>query len=154
MQCQAVRDRPALVGRRVVSNHMDFFTAGLIDHKVCKERDEFSRGVPRSRFAKHLTGLGVESSMKRQGAVTKVLKARAVRRAPGTAAEPDPCDPGLGWRSFSSTENTVACAGGFRYNPIMLAAFFSNPDHSRPCSARSDAAGARAYATPLPPSCG
>jgi hypothetical protein len=26
---------------------------------------------------------------------------------------------------FASTQNTAACAGGFRYNPMMSAAFFS-----------------------------
>ena len=51
------------------------FAAGLIDHNVGEERNEFGRGMPSSRFAEHLTSLGVEGSVQRQGAVTKVLKA-------------------------------------------------------------------------------
>src|SRR5437588_12404630 len=54
---------------------MDLFAAGLIDHNVCEERGELGRGVPRSGFAEHLAGLGVEGGVQRQGAVAKVLKA-------------------------------------------------------------------------------
>src|SRR6202158_3172909 len=75
MHRQEVGDRPALVSREVVGDHMNLFTAGLIDHNVCEERGELGRGVPRSRFAEHLPGLGVEGGIQRQGAVTKVLKA-------------------------------------------------------------------------------
>src|SRR5258708_6489299 len=74
MHRQEVRDRPALVSREVISDHMDFFAAGLIDHNVGEEGDEFGRGMPRSRFAEHLAGLGVEGGVQRQGAMTKVLK--------------------------------------------------------------------------------
>ena len=74
MHRQEVRDRPALVRRLVVSNHMDLFAARLIDHNVGQEGDEFGRGVPRGRFAEYFAGLG--------------------------AVEPDPYDPGPGWRSF------------------------------------------------------
>src|ERR1700686_1816981 len=75
MHRQEVRDRPALVSREVVGNHVDLFAAGLIDHNVCEERDELGRGVPRSRFAEDLAGLGVEGGIQRQSAVTKILKA-------------------------------------------------------------------------------
>jgi hypothetical protein len=51
MHCQEVRDRPALVRRLVVGDHMDLFAARLIDHNVGQEGDEFGRGVPRRRFA-------------------------------------------------------------------------------------------------------
>ena len=74
MHRQEVRDRPALVRRLVVSNHMDLFAARLIDHNVGQEGDEFGRGVPHSRFAEHFAGLGVEGGIQRQGAVTKVFK--------------------------------------------------------------------------------
>ena len=74
MHRQEVRDRSALVRRLVVGDHMDLFAARLIDHNVGKEGDEFGRGVPRCRFAEHLTGLGVEGGIQRQGAVTKVFK--------------------------------------------------------------------------------
>jgi hypothetical protein len=53
---------------------MDLFAAGLIDHNVGEERDEFGRGMPRCRLAEHFAGLGVEGSVQRQGAGTKVLK--------------------------------------------------------------------------------
>src|SRR5437773_6864835 len=75
MHRQEIRDRPALVSREVVGDHMDLFAAGLIDHNVCEERGELGRGVPRSCFAEHLPGLGVEGGIQRQGAVAKVLKA-------------------------------------------------------------------------------
>jgi hypothetical protein len=65
MRRQEVGDRPALVSREVVSDHMDFFAAGLIDHNVCKERGELGRSVPRSCFAEHLAGLGVEGGIQR-----------------------------------------------------------------------------------------
>src|SRR6266853_1014360 len=41
MHREEVRDRPALVSREVVGDHMDLFAAGLIDHYVGEERDEF-----------------------------------------------------------------------------------------------------------------
>ena len=63
MHRQEVRDRPALVRRLVVSNHMDLFAARLIDHNVGQEGDEFGRGVPRGRFAEHFAGLGVEGGV-------------------------------------------------------------------------------------------
>src|SRR5712691_1209445 len=75
MHRQEVRDRPALVSREVVGDHMDLFAAGLIDLNVCEERSELGRGVPRSGFAEHLPGLGVEGGVQRQGTVAKVLKA-------------------------------------------------------------------------------
>ena len=39
---------------------MDLFAAGLIDHNVGEEGNESGRGMPRNRFAEHLTSLGVE----------------------------------------------------------------------------------------------
>jgi hypothetical protein len=60
MHRQEVGDRPSLVCRLVVSDHMDLFAARLVDHNVGKEGDEFGRGVPFRRFAEHLAGLGVE----------------------------------------------------------------------------------------------
>ena len=64
MHCQEVRDRPALVSREVVGDHMDLFAAGLIDHNVCEERGELRRGVPRSGFTEHLASLGVEGGVR------------------------------------------------------------------------------------------
>ncbi len=110
MHRQEVRDRPALVRGEVVGDHMDLFVAGLIDHNVCEERDELGRGVPRSRFAEHFPGLGVESGIQRQGAVTKVLKA-----VPFCA-------------SRGQRQNRILAIQGLDgglYNPIMSAAFFS-----------------------------
>ena len=42
---------------------MDLFAAGQIDQNVGEECREFGRGVPRSRFAEQLPGLGVESGI-------------------------------------------------------------------------------------------
>lgn len=63
MHRQEVCDRPALVRRLIVSDHMDLFAARLIDHNVGQEGDEFGRGVPRGRFAEHFAGLGVEGGI-------------------------------------------------------------------------------------------
>ena len=71
---QEVCDRPALVCRLVVGNHMDLFAARLIDHNVGQEGDEFRRGVPFRRFAEHLASLGVEGGIQGQCAVTKIFK--------------------------------------------------------------------------------
>src|SRR6266478_3177768 len=46
MRRQEVRDRPALVSREVVGDHMDLFAARLIDHNIGEESDELGRGVP------------------------------------------------------------------------------------------------------------
>jgi len=62
MHRQEVRDRPALVSREVVGDHMDLFAAGLIDHNVGEERDELRRGVPRSRFAEYLAVLVLKAA--------------------------------------------------------------------------------------------
>src|SRR5438445_10590239 len=51
MHRQEVRDRPALVSREVVGDHMDLLTAGLIDDNVSEESDELGRGEPLSRFS-------------------------------------------------------------------------------------------------------
>jgi hypothetical protein len=51
MHRREVRERPALMSKEVVGNHMDVFAAGLIDHNVCEERDELGLSVRRSRFA-------------------------------------------------------------------------------------------------------
>ncbi len=103
---------------------MDLFAARLIDHNVGQEGDEFGRGVPHRRFTEYFASLGVEGSVQRQGAVTKVFKT-----VPFGASWDSGRTRSLRSRAwmevFSSTLNTAACAGGFRYNPIMSAAFFS-----------------------------
>ena len=124
MHRQEVRDRPALVRRLVVGDHMDLFAARLIDHNVGKEGDEFGGGVPRRRFAEHLACLSVEGGVQRQGAVTKVFK--TVPFGASRGQRQNRILRSRAWMEvFSSTLNTAACAGGFRYNPIMSAAFFS-----------------------------
>src|SRR3954463_7968020 len=42
---------------------------------------------------------------------------------------------------FSSTQKTAACVGGFRYKPMIAAAFFSNRDHRWPYNVPAYAAG-------------
>jgi len=88
-----------LCAERLSAITWNFFAAGLIDHNVGKERGEFGRGVPRSRFAEHLAGLGVEGGI-RDKCRDESTQAVPFLARPGTAAEPDPCDPELGWRSF------------------------------------------------------
>ncbi len=75
MRRQEVRDRPALMCREMVGDHMDLFAARLIDHDVGEERDKLGRGVPCRRFAEHLAGLCVEGGMQRPRAMTKAFTA-------------------------------------------------------------------------------
>ena len=100
MGCQEVFDLLTIVSREVIGDHMDLFAAGLIDHQVCEERDELGRGVPRSRFAEHLTGLGVEGGIQRQGAVAKVLEAVPFCASRGQRQNWILAIQGSGWRSF------------------------------------------------------
>jgi len=74
MRRQEVLNRLALVRREVVDNHMDLFAAGLVDHDVGEERDEFSAGRVRCSLTQHLAGLGVERSIEGKRAVPEVLE--------------------------------------------------------------------------------
>ena len=76
--------------------------AGLIGDSVGEKRGEFGRGVPPSRFAEHLTGLGVEGGLRRQGDMTKV---RADGHAYGSRRK---CGRGQGGATFSH----VGCGNG------------------------------------------
>src|SRR5882757_4916341 len=57
---QEVLDRPALVSREIVGNHVDLLAARLVYHDAGKECDELSGCVPRCSLAKYLSGLRVE----------------------------------------------------------------------------------------------
>ena len=59
---QEIHDRPALVSREVVGDHMNLLAERLIDNNVREERDEFGRGVPRRGFAEHFAGLDRKST--------------------------------------------------------------------------------------------
>ena len=62
MQRQEIRYGSALMSREIVSDHMDLFAAGLIDHDIGEERGKLGRRVSVRCFAQHLAGLGVEGA--------------------------------------------------------------------------------------------
>src|ERR1700751_3224992 len=64
-----------LMRREIVDDHVDLFTAGLVDHDVSEEGDKLRRGVPRSGASQHLSGLGVKGGIERERTVTVILKA-------------------------------------------------------------------------------
>jgi hypothetical protein len=97
---------------------------GLIDHNVGDEGNESGRGMPRSRFAEHLTSLGVEGGVRRQGAVTKSTPNRAVRRARGQRQKRILAIQGLDGGLFIPAEHR-GMRRRIQIHPIMSAAFFS-----------------------------
>ena len=60
-----------LVRREVIGDHMNFLALGLMRHDVGEEGNELGRGVARGSFIQHLTGLGIEGCVERQGAVSE-----------------------------------------------------------------------------------
>ena len=73
MSRQEIFDRPALVRPEVVDDHVNLFSAGLVDHDGGEERDELGGSVARGGLTQHLTGLCVESSVEGKRAVPEVL---------------------------------------------------------------------------------
>ena len=98
-------DRLTLVGREVVGDHVDLFAPGLVDDDVGEEGDKLSRGVPLGGLAQHLAGLGVEGRIERQGAVTEILKAVALRPTGGERQDRIFAIQGLNMRLFIHTEH-------------------------------------------------
>jgi len=60
MVFKEVLDRLTFVSRKVVSDDMDFFAAGLIGDDIGEEGDEFRGCVSGGSLTEHLTGFGVE----------------------------------------------------------------------------------------------
>src|ERR1022692_4029257 len=75
MSIQKVVDLPRLMGREIVGNHVDLFSAWLVDNDVRQERHKLRRRVSRGRLAEYLAGFGVERRVQGQRAVPEVLKA-------------------------------------------------------------------------------
>lgn len=70
-------DAPSLVRREVIRNHMNLLAVRLTGHQVGQECHELGRGMARDRLAQHLTRLGIERGVEREGAVTNVFKPMA-----------------------------------------------------------------------------
>src|ERR1017187_9345630 len=75
MSIHKVVNLSRLMGREIVSYHVDLFAARLVDNDVRQERDELRRGVSHGRLAEYLAGLSVERRVQGQRAVPEVLKA-------------------------------------------------------------------------------
>src|ERR1700704_479153 len=71
-------DTRGLMGREVVTDDVDLFALGLAGADIGEKRHELSAGVASSGLAQHLSGLGVERSVKRDCAVAVVLEAVAL----------------------------------------------------------------------------
>ncbi len=68
-------DPLSLVRGQIVGDHMNLLTARLVHDDVSEKRHELGRGVALGSLAQHLTGLGIESRVQRQGAVAEILEA-------------------------------------------------------------------------------
>ena len=121
-------DQFGLVSREIVGDDMDLLAARLVDDQVGQKGDELSRGMPSCRLAEHYTGLGVEGRIQRERPMALVLKPMplgAPRRQRQHRIESiQGLDRGL------LIHADAACAGGFRYSPMMSAAFFSKSGSS------------------------
>ena len=124
MRRQEILDRPALVSREIVGDDVDLFATGLVDDDVGEESDELGGGVSRGGLAEHFTGLRIERGDSDSVPWRKYSKpCRSAR--PGDNGSTGSL-PSRAWIAvFSSTQNTAACAGGFRYSPMMSAALRS-----------------------------
>ena len=71
---QKLGDPSGLVGREVISDHVNLLTGGLIGHKVCQKGDELFRGMPVRCLAQHFSGLGIECGVQRERAVPVIFE--------------------------------------------------------------------------------
>jgi hypothetical protein len=115
--------------REIIDDDVDLPPFGLVSHDVSQEGDELGRGVAIGRFAQHFPGLRVQGCTQRQRAMPVILKAMpfgtAGRQGQYRIQPVQRLD-----RRLSSTQNTAACTGGFKYSPRMSAAFDSNSGSS------------------------
>ena len=74
MSIQKIVDLPRLMGREIVGNHVDLFSAWLVDNDVRQERHKLRRRVSHGRLAEHFACLGVERRVQGQRAVPEILK--------------------------------------------------------------------------------
>ena len=101
-------DIRGLVSRQVVGNRVDFLALGLVSDEIGQKCHELGAGVASRGLAQYLARLGVEGG----------ISAKA-RGSTGSLRS-------SGWIAlFSSMQNTVACASGFRYSPMTSAALDS-----------------------------
>lgn len=113
-----------LMRREVVGNDVDAFANRLVGHDVGEEGDEFGRSMALCGSAQHFAGLGIECRVQRQCAMAEVFKAVALG-APGDSGSTGSLRSSAWIAVFSSTLNTAACWGGFRYTPVISAALVS-----------------------------
>ncbi len=121
---QELGDLLGLVRTQVVGDHVDLLGRRLVDEDVCQEGDELRRSVPSRSSAQHLAGFGVECCVRRQRAMSVILK--AVPLCPAGRRRQDQVLAVGAWIAvFSSTQNTAACAGEFTYSPMTSTALRS-----------------------------
>ena len=70
-----------LMRREVVADDVDLFTLRLLCTHIGQERNELGTGMPSCGFAQHLTGLCVERSVEREGAVSVILETMTLQPA-------------------------------------------------------------------------
>src|SRR5277367_2796098 len=114
-----------LVGRVVIANQIDFLLGRdrPIDH--AQEAEPFLMAMPLLAESIDFAGGGIEGSEQGRCAVALVI----VRHggAPAFFIGRPGCVRSSAWIwLFSSTLNTSACSGGFRYSPTIASSFSAN----------------------------
>src|SRR3954452_16422152 len=98
------------------------------DHFV-EEGDKLLAGVALGSLAMNLAGLHVESGIQGESSVSKVFEPVPFGSA-GDRGNTGSSRSRACIADFSSTQKTAACVGGFRYKPMIAAAFFSKSGSS------------------------
>lgn len=117
-------DQLGLVAADVIADDVDLAALRLSADNVADEADELLAGVARSGHAQDFAGGGVQGG--EQAEVPLRLYSNPWLSARPGASGSMRSLPSSAWITvFSSTHNTAACDGGFRYRPITSAALVS-----------------------------
>jgi hypothetical protein len=124
---QELTDGGGFVSREIVQDDVNLFVPGAEGDDFLEEGDELAAGVASGGFAMNASCGRVQGGIEGECSVAKVLETVAFGtsgRKRQNRVQPVQC---LNRRLFifSSTQNTAACRGGFRYNPMISAALVS-----------------------------
>ncbi len=117
--------RLCLVGREIVENDVDLAPRRLRSDDVREERQKVGARVPRGGLPDHLAGLGVQRGVEREGAVSLVFEAVALRSAGRQREARVDAVERSNRRLCVETEHPRRAGGGARYRPSTSAAFVS-----------------------------
>ena len=122
MRRQEILDRCALVVERLSAITWISFAARLVDHDVCEERDELG-GVCRAAVLPSTSPVFVLKAAYKDSVPCRKYSNPWRSARPGDSAAAPSCDPGLGWRSSHPRRTRRHAPAGFRYSPMISAAF-------------------------------